>query len=97
MFCIFNIMGVFFVYILFSATGDCYYRGFSENPLNRLEQHKSGQSRYTSKFADWELVFVECFGTKREALIREKVIKKYSKAQIKNLVASSKNKIDLFG
>ena len=95
MFCKFSVMGVFFVYIIFSATGDCYYRGFSENPLNRLEQHKSGQSRYTSKFADWELVFVECFETKREALIREKVVKKYSKAQIKNLVGSPKNRIDL--
>ena len=90
-------MGVFFVYIIFSTIGDIYYRGYSENPPNRLDQHRTGQSRYTSKFADWELVYVECFETKREALIREKVLKKYSKAQIKNLLESPKNRIDLFG
>jgi putative endonuclease len=89
-------MNQFFVYVIFSTTGDIYYRGYSENPLNRLEQHRTGQSRYTSKFADWDLVYVECFETKREALIREKGIKKYSKAQIKNLVESPKNRIDLY-
>mgnify|MGYP001007012685 CR=1 FL=1 len=87
----------YFVYIIYSSSGDCYYRGFSENPINRLEQHKTGQSRYTSKFTDWKLVFVESFDTKREALIREKVLKKYSKAQINDLMTSPKNEIDSLG
>lgn len=87
-------MKSYFVYIIYSSTGDCYYREFSENPINRLEQHRTGQSRYTSKFTDWELVFIESFDTKREALIREKVLKKYSKIQINDLMASPKNEID---
>ena len=87
-------MESYFVYIIYSLEGDCYYRGFSENPLRRLEQHRNAESRYTSKFSDWSLVFVERFASKRDALIREKALKNYSKAQIKELITSSKNEID---
>ena len=86
-------MSHYFVYIIYSSLGDCYYKGFSENPENRLLQHNNQESRYTSKCNDWKLVYLEIFNTKRDALIREKGLKKYSKAQVLELIKSSKNNI----
>ncbi len=87
------LMEKFFVYIIYSSRGDCYYKGFSENPFRRLEQHTNAESRYTSKYDDWILVYIEEFASKREALIREKSLKKYSKSQILDLLKSTKNKM----
>ena len=87
-------MEKYFVYIIFSLSGDCYYKGFSENPYQRLQQHKNGESNFTSRFTDWELIYLENFETKREALKREKGLKKYSKDQIKALTKLSKNTLN---
>ncbi|MDH4472967.1 MAG: GIY-YIG nuclease family protein [Fluviicola sp.] len=84
-------MEAYFVYIIYSQSGDCYYKGFSENPEKRLLQHNNKESRYTSKHCDWILIYLERFETKREALIREKGLKKYSKMQIGELIKSPKN------
>ena len=84
----------YYVYIIYSELGDCYYRGYSENPKKRLIQHNNQESKFTSRFSDWRLVYVEKMETKREALIREKGLKKYSKAQIMSLILSSKNSLN---
>ncbi len=42
------------------------------------------------------MVYVEIFETKREALIREKALKKYSHQQIQRLIISPKNICDRF-
>ncbi len=86
-------MEKYFVYIIYSDSHDSYYRGYSTQPEKRLEQHNEGESRYTKSKGPWELVFLQSFPTKREALIREKKIKKYSKSQIKQLIESSKNEL----
>ena len=80
-----------FVYIIYSSTHDKYYKGSSQNPYERLESHNLGKSRWTSNFLPWELVFIQKFNTKREALIRERKLKKYSKNQIMDLVNSHLN------
>jgi putative endonuclease len=84
-------MKEYFVYIIYSSVGNCYYRGYTENAERRLAQHNSGESRYTQKFTDWKMVYLESFETKRAALIREKGLKKYSHAQISELVLLPKN------
>jgi putative endonuclease len=71
----------FYVYIIQSEADLSYYKGFSENPLGRLLQHNNGDCTYTSGKLPWKLVYVEQCLTKREALIREKALKKYSHAQ----------------
>jgi len=81
----------YYVYIIQSETDASYYKGFSEHPLTRLQQHNNGDSRYTTAKRPWQLVYVEELPTKREALIRESALKKYSRTQIQNLVLSSKN------
>ena len=80
-----------FVYIIYSTKYDKYYRGYSIDPQKRLIQHNKGESRYTKEFLPWELVYVEKLPTKRDALIREKALKKYAKNQIRELIKSSKN------
>ena len=82
-----------YVYIIYSETFDKYYNGYSILPEKRLQQHNNGESRYTRHFIPWKLIYVERFLEKTEALKREKVLKKYSKAQILVLVKSPKNEL----
>jgi putative endonuclease len=81
----------FFVYIIQSISDDSYYKCFSENPGMRLCQHNNGESHYTSGKMPWQLVYMEELPSKRDALIREKALKKYSHKQIQGLIDSSKN------
>ncbi len=80
-----------FVYIIYSELFDKYYKGYTTDPYKRLLQHNQGESRYTKHYIPWELVFIESFEYKREALIREKSLKKYSKIQIRQLIKSDIN------
>jgi putative endonuclease len=84
---------MFYVYIIQSDLDKSYYKGFSENPYKRLEQHNNKESNYTSTKIPWTLVYIESFTTKRDALIREKKLKKYSAERIEKLIHSPKNEI----
>jgi putative endonuclease len=87
----------FYVYILQSSVDNSFYKGFSEQPLIRLAQHNNGESTYTATKMPWKLIYVEELMTKKEALIREKALKKYSNAQIQQLITSGKNIVPQFG
>ncbi len=82
---------MYYVYIIQSKVDGSYYKGYSENPLQRLEQHNNKESKYTSRKIPWQLVHIETYLTKKEALIRERVLKKYSHEQIRSLAATTKN------
>ena len=84
---------MFYVYIINSLKFDKYYRGFSENIKQRLIDHNLGKSKYTKSFLPWKFVHIEIYNTKSDALIREKKLKKYSKAQILELSKSKKNQL----
>ena len=86
----------FFVYIIQSNVDQSYYKGFSESPMDRLLSHNSGMSSYTSAKLPWQFVYIEELETKRDALIRERSLKKYSRSQIENLICSSKNILSKF-
>ena len=68
----------------------------TENPLLRLERHNNGESIYTRTKTPWEIVYLELKDSKKEALIREKSLKKYSHEQIQQLIISSKNYLPEF-
>jgi putative endonuclease len=87
----FNLMP-FYVYIIQSRIDDSFYKGYTEDYFERLIQHNKGLSAYTSRRTPWILVYLEIYDLKREALIREKKLKKYSHEQIQNLILSSGNK-----
>ena len=82
---------MFFVYIIYSSSHDVYYKGVSEEPLRRLEEHNSDRSRYTSGKGPWELVYTEQLTTKRDALIREKQIKKWNRETIERAINTHKS------
>jgi putative endonuclease len=84
---------MFYVYIIKSTQDGTYYKGFSENPPERLRQHNEGLSRYTSQKKPWCLVFIQAFPTKKEALIREKKLKKFNHKSIDVLIHSALNQL----
>lgn len=88
---------VFYVYIIKSLKDQSYYKGFTENPITRLERHNNGESKYTRTKAPWILVYLEKYGQKKEALVREKHLKKYSHLQIEQLIHSRLNTITELG
>ena len=47
------------VYIIQSQLDGCYYKGYSEHPLLRLNQHNNKECVYTSHKTPWVLVYVE--------------------------------------
>jgi putative endonuclease len=86
----------YFVCIIQSLKDNSYYKGYSENPARRLVQHNNAESNYTSAKMPWQLVHVESFHSKKEALIKEKALKKYSHTQIVALIQSLKNIVSKF-
>ena len=81
---------MFYVYILQSQLDQSFYIGYTSNIENRITYHNKGRSRYTRKKISWVLVYKEEYNSKREALIREKFIKKQkSRMYIEELISLS--------
>jgi putative endonuclease len=85
----------FYVYIIQSRQDGSFYKGFTEDTAVRLVRHNNGESTYTRNKTPWLYVYIEELLSKRDALIREKVIKKYSHQQIEQLIRSVKNQIHI--
>jgi putative endonuclease len=87
---LFLFMG-YYVYILESLVDGTYYKGSTEDPLRRLEEHNSGLSRYTSSKTPWKLVYVEELSSKREMFIRERKLKRGNTAYYEQLISGTRN------
>ncbi len=72
-----------FVYIIYSESKDVFYKGVSEHPYERLLAHNENKSQYTSHKGPWKLVHLEICPTKKDALIREKMLKRQNRDYIK--------------
>ncbi len=55
------------------------YTGITDDLKNRLRQHKNGQSKFTKRFKEIELIYTENFETKTKAAKREREIKGWSR------------------
>ena len=77
----------FFIYIIFSASIDKYYVGYSTNPWIRIEQHNTNtKDKFTGRTSDWELKAVFEVMNKSVAVRLERFIKKQkSRALIERL------------
>jgi putative endonuclease len=73
---------MYYVYILFSQRLDIFYKGITQNPDKRLQEHNNDLSRFTAGKGPWELVYLEEVSSKKEALMREKAIKKLNRKSI---------------
>jgi putative endonuclease len=83
-----------YVYIIYSVGFSKYYKGYSTNLQKRLAEHNDKKSRYTKHYVPWVIVFLQSFDDKEAALKREKSLKKYSKAQIEELIKSELNELN---
>ncbi len=72
-----------YVYMIYSERLNIIYKGYSLNPIERLRQHNNNESKFTSNKGPWELIFVQEFEAKTEALKREKQLKKANSAYLK--------------
>ena len=63
-------------------------------PYIRLIEHNEGKSRYTKDRGPWELIFLQEFSTKSEALKREKSLKRSNMKYLKWVIQQSYNMID---
>ncbi len=69
-------MEEFVVYILFSEDYGKTYVGFTSNLIERFKSHNYlSKKGYTIKFRPWQVIYVDFFTTKSEALKREKILK----------------------
>ncbi len=66
---------MFFVYVIWSGKLRKRYVGSSADPEERLHQHNSGVSRFTSRGVPWVLRYLEQYGTRARAMQRERYLK----------------------
>jgi predicted GIY-YIG superfamily endonuclease len=64
-----------YVYVLKSLSTGRHYIGESSNLKLRLEQHRSGSCRTTSRQRPWKLVWYAAFDDRSKALSFEKYLK----------------------
>lgn len=78
-----------FTYMLKCKDGSLY-TGWTNDIANRLDVHRSGKgAKYTRGRGPLELVYLEVFDTKTEAMHREAYIKKMSKIEKLALIQMS--------
>jgi putative endonuclease len=79
---------MYFVYILYSTSGDCYYIGCTNDIDGRIRRHNSKHKGFTGSQFDWSLVWNKEFDDKKAALAEEKKIKAWkSRIRIEELIA----------
>ena len=82
-------MKPFFVYIL-KCNDNSFYTGHTDNLEHRIAEHKQGKiSGYTSAKLPVELVFMQQFPTRDEALCAERQIKGWSRKKKEALISTA--------
>mgnify|MGYP001113365913 CR=1 FL=1 len=76
------------VYILYSKSLDKYYIGHTSNMEERLKKHNNRHKGFTGRNDDWKVVYTDHYGSKSEAMKREREIKSWkSRVKIKKLIS----------
>ncbi len=80
----------FYVYILL-CEDETFYTGYTTNIQRRTSLHATGKgARYTKAHPPKEIVHVERFSSRSEAMRRERAIKRLSHQQKLDLIGSRK-------
>jgi putative endonuclease len=67
----------YYVYIIYNESYDKFYIGQTCDLNSRIFEHNHKLSNYTSRYdGQWILKYFEEYGTRREAMRREKFLKK---------------------
>ena len=67
---------MYFTYILKSKVKDRFYIGHCSDLEERLKNHNNGNSISTKAYIPWEIVYVEEYSMKSEAMKREYALKR---------------------
>ncbi|MGF3521764.1 MAG: GIY-YIG nuclease family protein [Candidatus Bathyarchaeia archaeon] len=71
----------YYVYILLCNNGS-FYTGYTKNVAQRIKLHSTGKgARYTKAHPPKEVVYLEQFPSRAEAMRRERIIKKLNHKQ----------------
>jgi predicted GIY-YIG superfamily endonuclease len=78
---------LYYVYVIRSLSAGIFYTGMSSDINNRLKEHNSGKSKFTSTYKPWKLVYQEGpfqgdVARKREKYLKSAAGKKYLKSYI---------------
>jgi predicted GIY-YIG superfamily endonuclease len=86
-------MNDFYVYIL-KCSDNSYYVGHTDDIEKRISEHTLNEyDCYTSTRLPIEVVFVQPFGARDEALVAEQQIKKWSRQKKEALIAGNWEKV----
>jgi len=89
----------FYVYIMASHKNGSIYTGVTNDLIRRVGEHKSAKNpnSHTSKHNIKRLVYFEIFNSAEDAILREKFVKKLTRARrIKIIEADNPNWQELF-
>lgn len=84
-----------YVYLLKSKKSSWIYVGYTADLNRRLQEHRNGKTRTTSRLGPMVLVYYEAYLSSKDAIEREKQLKHYGaalghlKCRIKNSLKSA--------
>lgn len=77
----------YYLYMLKSQSADKFYVGSSEHPQTRLTYHNTFENGFTSRYRQWEIVFMREYYGKSEAQSAERKVKSWkSSIMIRHLI-----------
>lgn len=71
---------MYWVYILKSKTNNSLYIGSTSDLKRRIKEHNDGKSQSTKRYMPWEIIYLEGYFSKEDALRREHNLKYFGKA-----------------
>lgn len=77
---------MFYAYILYSESIDRYYKGHTNNIIERLKRHNAGYVTYTSNGIPWELVLALPKKTRSEAKQLEIKLKNLNRKRLESFI-----------
>ncbi len=81
----------FYVYIIKCKVTGILYKGVTTDFERRLNDHNSGRSAFTKSGGPWTIVYLEAHSSKKEALIRERKLKRCNRTYLEWLISQPSN------
>jgi putative endonuclease len=78
---------LYFVYIMTNSTRTVLYTGMTNNIERRVAEHKTHQKKgFTDTYNTTSLIYYETYESPKEAIAREKQIKRWARIKKHNLI-----------
>ena len=88
---------MYYTYIIWSKNYDIFYKGVTQNPEHRLEEHNNNLGRFTAGKGPWALVYLKQHTTKKDELMEEKRINKLNASYRLQQLSSPDNQAPKLG